>query len=134
MGDGNIGRQAGGLNISYLSRQPQATLLFWAPVAGSSTSCPPTLPRMPPLPTVFLSLILDHLFSVLHQNRTSQLHNTVSSLSLLRSFLTLSFLASPNLSLHPTLCLSPPHPFFRLYNASSTFFWWKLVMYACMSR
>lgn len=35
--DGNIWRQAERVNIRQLSQQPQATLLFWAPVAGRYT-------------------------------------------------------------------------------------------------
>lgn len=90
-------------------------------------------PQLHRLPThiaqnasVSLSLILHHLSSVLHQCRTSQLHNTVS-------FLSAEILSTPSLLTAP-ICLSIlpsislPYPVFRLYSASSTFFWWKLVM------
>lgn len=53
---------------------------------------------MLPLPLVSLSLFLHHLFSALHQNRTSQLHNAVSFLPA-ETLSTPSFLTSP-------ICLS----------------------------
>lgn len=75
-------------------------LLFWAPVARTMHKAPPAAHPHCLECSLFLSLslLLYHIFSLLHQYRTSQLHNTVSFHSLQRSFSSPSF---PHLSLHP---------------------------------
>lgn len=105
---------------------PQATLLFWVPVAGmymcSSTGCPPTSPRMLALPLSYSPYIPSSSFLCIAsgQGLTALKHCPFSPCWN-------PFKLPPSIS-HLSLYRSPPHPVFRLYKASSTFFWWKLVM------
>lgn len=140
--DGNVRRQADGVNTRRLSQQSRG----FAAILGASgrkthAASAAARPHCPECSLLPLLLPLSS-FSLCCISAGPHRSTAPSPFSSPRGVCFPRLPCFPHIpparSLHPPTAslrsASPPHPVFRLYSASSTFFWWKLVMYACMSR